>query len=178
ELVLRAYEFWDEDCIKHLEGDFAFVVWDSVKNQAFCARDRMGAKPFVYFWDGKTFVFASEPHAILKVPGVPEIFNLGMAAEIIAQESLSKDETFWQGVLRLCAAHRMKVEASGLCLEKYWEPDLWSVLPYRKEEDFVSHYRDLLQEQVRRHARSQAPLACEVSGGLDSSALFVIADDL
>jgi asparagine synthase (glutamine-hydrolysing) len=178
ELVLRAYEVWGAKCLAHFDGDFALVIWDARRREVFCTRDRVGNKPFNYYWDGKTFIFSSELHPILAVPGVPENLNEGMVAEFLAAEWVSRDETFWKGILRLCSAHQMVVSQSGLRIEEYWSPDLWNTLPYAKEEEFVCHYRDLLIDTVRRMSRTHAPLACEVSGGLDSSALFAVADDL
>ena len=154
------------------------MIWDARRREAFCARDRVGNKPFNYYWDGKTFIFSSELHPILAMPGVPENLNEGMVAEFLAAEWVSRDETFWKGILRLCSAHQMVVNQSGYRIEEYWSPDLWNTLPYAKEEEFVCHYRDLLIDTVRRMSRAHAPLACEVSGGLDSSALFAVADDL
>ena len=59
ELVLRAYQTWGPDCLRHIEGDFALVIWDARRRAAFCARDRMGNKPFHYHWSGCSLVFAS-----------------------------------------------------------------------------------------------------------------------
>ena len=84
----------------------------------------IGNKPFHYHWDGKTFVFASDLHPILALPWVREELNEGMLAEFLANEWYSRDETFWQGVLRLVAAHRMTVDAHGTRIDQYWEPDL------------------------------------------------------
>ena len=122
ELVLRAYEIWGRDCLAHIDGDFALVIWDARRQEAFCARDRMGHKPFNYHWDGKTLAFASELHAILALPWVPEIPNEGMLAEFLAAEWYSRDETLWQGILRLVAAHRMVVDATGPRLEAVLDP--------------------------------------------------------
>ena len=178
ELVLRAYEVWGAKCLAHLDGDFALAIWDTRRREAFCARDRVGNKPFNYYWDGKTFIFSSELHPILVVPEVPENLNEGMVAEFLAMELVSRDETFWKRILRLCSAHKMVVSQSGCRIEEYWSPDLWNTLPLAKEEEFVCYYRDLLIDTVRRMSRAHAPLACEVSGGLDSSALFAVADHL
>jgi asparagine synthetase B (glutamine-hydrolysing) len=60
-LVLRAYEIWGAECLAHIDGDLAFAIWDARRHEAFCARDRMGLKPFVYYWSGRSLVFASEP---------------------------------------------------------------------------------------------------------------------
>jgi len=98
------------------------VIWDAHRREAFCARDRMGNKPFTYHWDGKTLAFASEVHAILPLPWVPEDLNDGMLAEFLANEWHSRDETFWQGVSRLVAAHRMVVDERGPRADQYWSP--------------------------------------------------------
>lgn len=178
ELVLRAYELWSHDCLTHIDGDFAVVIWDVQRQEAFCARDRMGNKPFNYFWDGRTFVFASELHAILLLPWVPRNLNKGVLAEHLAEEWYSRDETFWKGVLRLVAAHQMKVDAAGPRIEQFWTPDLSATLPYSKDEEYIEHYRELFSDTVKRLSRSHLPLAIEVSGGLDSSAIFVVAENL
>ena len=178
ELVLRAYEIWGPDCLSHLEGDFALVIWDERRREALCARDRAGKKTFNYHWDGKALAFASEVHAILALPGVHAPLNEGLVAEVLADDWRSRDETFWKGVLRLPAAHRMTVSARGARPEPYWAPDLWETLPFTREEEYVEHYRALLTDVVRRMSRSHLPVACEVSGGLDSSAIFAVAEHL
>ena len=178
ELVLRAYETWGPDCLLRLDGDFALVIWDERRREAFCARDRVGKKTFNYHWNGTTLAFASEVHAILALPGVREELNEGLLAEVLGDEWRSLDETFWKGILRLPAAHRMTVSARGARPETYWAPDLWETLPYTREDDYVEHYRALLVDVVRRMSRSHLPVACEVSGGLDSSAIFAVAEHL
>jgi asparagine synthase (glutamine-hydrolysing) len=178
ELVLRAYEIWGRDCLAQIDGDFALVIWDTRRWEAFCARDRMGNKPFNYHWDGKTFVFASDLHTILALPWVKQAPNEGMLAEMLAWEWYSRDETLWNNILRLVAAHQMVVGSQGPQLKSYWEPDLWQVLPYRKDEEYIEHYRELLFDSIRRLSRSHRPVAYEVSGGLDSSAVFCVAEHL
>ncbi len=178
ELVLRAYEVWGRDYLRHIEGDFALVIWDARRQEVFCARDRMGNKPLNYHWDGTTFVFASEVHAILIMPWVSEDLDEGMVAEFLAGDWHSRVETFWNGIFRLDAAHRMTVNSRGKLLDQYWTPDLWETLPYTKEDDYVDHYRQLLTDAVRRMCRSYQPVACEVSGGLDSSGIFAVAEML
>jgi asparagine synthase (glutamine-hydrolysing) len=178
ELVFRAYETWGRDCLRHIDGDFALVIWDAQRREAFCARDRIGNKPFHYHWDGRTFAFASELHAILALPWVPETLNEGLVAEFLANEWHALDETFWQGVLRLPQAHRISVDEHGLDLNQYWVPDLHATLPCTSEGEFAEYYRALLTETVRRMSRSSGALACEASGGLDSSALLAVAEHL
>jgi len=178
ELVLRAYEVWGGECLQRIEGDFALVMWDAKRRTAFCARDRMGLKPLNYRWDGKTLIVASELHAILALPGVEQVFNEGLLAEYLGNEWLSRDETFWHGVMRLVAAHRMMVNADGTRFARYWQPDCTATLSYKRDEEYVEHYRELFANVVRRMSRSHLPVAYEVSGGLDSSAIFSMAEAL
>ncbi len=178
ELMLRSYELWGEDCLSHIDGDFALVIWNARRQEVFCARDRVGNKPFNYYWDGKSLYFATELHAILALPGIKQVFNEGLLAEYLANEWYSRDETFWKGVMRLMGAHHMTVSASGIKIQKYWQPDLWATLPYKRDEEYVEHYRTLFADVVRRTSRSHLPIAFEVSGGLDSSALFAMAEHL
>ena len=179
ELVLRAYEVWGRDCLSRIEGDFALVIWDARQRQAFCARDRVGNKPFNYHWNGRTLVFASELHPILALPWVSEVLNQDTLAEYLATEWYSLDETLWQGVLCLKPSYFMVATGQGdLTPHRYWKPDLHLTLPCRTDEDYIEHYRALFTDVVRRMSRSLAPVACEVSGGLDSSAIFAVAETL
>jgi asparagine synthase (glutamine-hydrolysing) len=178
ELVLRAYETWGRKCLAHLDGDFALVIWDARRRTAFCARDRMGNKPFNYHWDGKTFTFSSELHAILAMPWVEHELNEGMLAEYLSFEWYSRDETPWKGVYRLVGAHWMEIGDSGRQSGQYWRPDLHSPVLYGNDEEYVEHYRELFADTVRRMSRTHHTLAFEVSGGLDSSSIFAVAANL
>ena len=166
------------DCLARIDGDFALAIWDARRQEAFCARDRVGNKPFNYHWSGQTLVFASDLHAILPLPWVSEDLNEGMLAEYLATDWHSLDETFWQGILRLIAAHCLVASPTGTKLSRYWAPDLQATLPYRSAAEYIEHYRALFTDVVRRMSRSNRPLACEVSGGLDSSAIFAVAETL
>ena len=178
ELVLRAYEVWGQDCLAHIDGDFALLIWDARRKAVFCARDRLGNKPFHYHWNGKTLAIASELGPILALPWVPRTPNDGMLAEFLIADWFSRDETLWCGIMRLVAAHCMVVDAEGPQAGTYWEPDLWSAPSYKSDEEYVEHYRELLTDSVRRLSRSHRPVATEVSGGLDSSAIFCTAEKL
>jgi asparagine synthase (glutamine-hydrolysing) len=175
ELVLRAYETWGADCLSHIDGDFAFVVWDGGRREVFCARDRMGHKPLYYHWNGKEFIFASEIAPILGHSSVQEVPNEGLISEYLAFQWFTRDETMWTGILRLIAAHKMRVVSAGPRIESYWSPKLDEALPYNRDEEYFEHYRELFIDCVRRASRSCNPVAYEVSGGLDSSAVFCAA---
>ena len=178
ELVLRSYETWGEECVRRIEGDFAFVAWDAGSRRAFCARDPTGNKPFYYSRTGNTFTFASELRALMQVPWVKPSLDEGMVAEFLAGEWHSTTQTLWSGIHRLPAATAMSISRAGVRTAKYWAPDQHADLGYRTDAEFVDHYRALLFDIVRRMSRSHRPLAMEASGGLDSSAVLAIAEHL
>jgi asparagine synthase (glutamine-hydrolysing) len=104
--------------------------------------------------------------------------NLDFVAEHLASEWMSLEDTFWKGIQRLPPAHRLMVSAEGCRKSQYWRPDVAMTLPCRSMAEYAEYYRSLLFDVVRRMGNSSGPVACEVSGGLDSSALFAVAAEL
>ena len=178
ELVLRAYEQWGDDCPRHIDGEFAFVVWDVRRQEAFCARDHVAMRPLHYHWDGRRLVVASDIAAVLAGPGVEARPNRGMIAEIMTNEWLVANETVWEEIHTVPHAHWMRFGKGGVRSGEYWSPPLEVTLTYPRDEDYFDHYRELLTDCVRRYSRSHLPVAIDVSGGLDSSAVFSVADRL
>lgn len=178
ELVLRAYERWGEDCPSHLEGEFAFVVWNGRRCEALCVRDHAGLRPLHYSWDGKRLIVASDIAGVLAVPGVEQRPNRGMIAEYMASEFISEDETIWCDVMRLPLASHAVFAREGTRITRYWSPQPKASIRYQRDEDYFEQYRELFAECVRRASRTHLPLACEVSGGIDSSAVFAMAHRL
>ena len=178
ELVLRAYEVWGSNSVAHLDGDFAFVIWDARQAEAFCARDQIGVKPFYYHWSGAELIFASELAPVLKLLRTPTGPNYGSVSEYLAGHFLSRDETLWSNISRLVAAHKLTVTVIGPRTKRYWSPKLDEKLLFRTDGEYIEAYRETLFECVRRTSRSHRPLACDVSGGLDSSAVICVADRL
>ena len=178
ELVIQAFLLWGMDCLKYIEGDFAFIVWDRLEKKIHCVRDRMGGKPFHYHWNGKTLSFASELRALFLLPWVPKICNEDMLVDYLMAQWCTKNETLWKDIYRLPQAHRLEIDPAGFRIKQYWQPDLETLLDFDSDEEYIECYRSLFIEAVRRSSRSHQEVAFEVSGGLDSSALFAVADHL
>lgn len=178
ELVLRAYEQWGEDCPRHIDGEYAFVIWDAARREVFFARDHQGLRPLVYHFDGTRLLVASDIAAIVAALGQLPPVNLGYTAEFMANVWYSTEETVWQGIMRLPPAHSMRVGQQGLVPRKYWSVPLEVRIRYRSEGEYAEHYRAVFTQCLTRAARSHRPLGFEVSGGLDSSALFGMADQM
>ena len=138
----------------------------------------MGNKPFNYHWDGKTLAFASELHAILALPWVREVLNEGMLAEFLAGEWYSRDETFWQGIMRLVAAHRMVVDAAGRGLSSIGSLIFGRRCRIQRTKSTWSTIASCSPTSSGGCRGRIRPVAFEVSGGLDSSAIFAMAEHL
>ncbi|WP_295634727.1 asparagine synthase-related protein [Novosphingobium sp.] len=178
ELVLRAYEAWGDDCPRHIDGEYSFLIWDARRNEAYCARDHAGLRPLHYHWDGKRLVVASDIVGVLAGPEVEAKPNPGMIVQFMADKWFTADETIWSGVLRAQAAHWQRFGTSGTRCGRTWHPPTEVTIRYKRDEDYIDHYRELFSQCVRRAARSHRPIGCEVSGGLDSSAVFAMAHEL
>ena len=177
ECILRAYQAWGENCAVHLIGEFAFALFDARNQRLVLCRDALGVRSLYYAVDGKRIRWGSELRHVLADDSVPRKRNEGMVAEYLADEITSRTETLWESVLRLPAAHVMLVDASGMRARRYWEPNL-ELLRYSSDDAYAEHFRQVFTEAVRCRLRAVGPVACDLSGGLDSSSILCVANSL
>jgi len=179
DLILAAYEKWDERCPERLLGDFAFVIWDRCKQMLFCARDHFGVRPLYYYYGpGRFFACASEIKALLCLPKVPRQLNEVNVGDYLAGISEDKAATFYQNILRLPPAHSATISPQGMRLNCYWALDPTSELRLGSDEEYAAAYREIFTEAVRCRLRSAFPLGSHLSGGLDSSSVTCVARKL
>jgi asparagine synthase (glutamine-hydrolysing) len=175
ETIVHLYEEYGRDCVKHLRGMFAFVIWDRRKRVLFAARDRLGIKPFYYRWDGRAFLFGSEIKTILAYPGIVPAFNRGTLAEYLAFGYVTGPDTMFAGIRKLMPGHTLELaEGSEPQIAHYWELTTEVDEEPRSREYYVKTYRELLEQAVSSHLMSDVPLGVFLSGGLDSSAVAAL----
>lgn len=174
-IILAAYERWGKACLSRLLGDFSFVIWDSGRNQMFCARDHLGVKPFHYFLSDRQFAFSSEVRTLVIHPAVSSAPNEGMIGEYLAAKFISKTETLFRDILRLAPAHSMTITPETVLIQQYWKPDFHHRLRYRNENNYIDHFHEIFSEAVTCRLRSHLPVSFELSGGLDSSSIIGMA---
>lgn len=174
EVVLKAYGRYGADCVRHLRGMFAFAVWDGRERQLFLARDRFGIKPLYYSECGGAFLFASQVKALLASGRVaPRISADGLRA-YLSFGAVTEPLTVIDGIFALPAAHTAMVRDGQMRLDRYWSPPEQADRRISREEA-VAELRERLEDSVRRHLVSDAPLGVFLSGGLDSSVLTALA---
>ena len=179
-LVLEAYRRWGRECPSHLVGAFAFAVWDGRRQELFCARDQLGAKPFVYHLSRDLFAFATESESVLAAPGVPRRVNEGRIADFLVNEleGIDHTSTSFLDVVKLPPAHSLVVGPDNHRLDTYWRPDPNYELRCANEGEYVEAFQDTLRQVVGACLRSDARPAVMLSGGIDSGAVAASATRL
>ena len=171
EIMLRAYQCWGESCPRSILGDYAFAIWDARRQELFCARDFIGARPLYYFRSNRFFVFSSEPQALFEHPGVLREPNEGMVGEYLAVALRSHEETLSRGVFRLPPAHSLIVAKGVFRKSRYWEIDPSLQVVHRSDGAYAEHFRATFDAAVRCRVRHCRRVGAELSGGLDSSSV-------
>jgi asparagine synthase (glutamine-hydrolysing) len=173
ECILAAYERYGVACVNHLRGMFAFALWDEKHQRLFCARDRFGIKPFYYAVAKGVLYFASEVKALL--PFLQEIVTSRAAlAEYLTFQYTIGDKTLFKGVHQLLPGHAMCIENGKVFVWRYWD------VRYEIDFDHSPRYfyrrlRELLEESIGLHVRSDVPVGCYLSGGIDSTLVYSLA---
>jgi asparagine synthase (glutamine-hydrolysing) len=180
-LILEAFRRWGAECFCRLNGEFALAIFDSLRRQLILARDPVGCRPLYYWTNGKTFVFGSEIKTVLAHPDVPSRPNKDLIADYFVRDRLSYEdfgETFFQDIHVVLPGRRLTVAAGSLTSTQFWDFDPESVVRFPSYSDYAERLRELLFQAVRRRLRTVHPVAVAVSGGLDSSVVLCIADQL
>lgn len=175
ETILHLYEEVGADCVRRLEGMFAFAIWDGVRRRLLLARDRLGIKPLYYAFTGRELLFASEIKGIIAAGSVKPLFNDGVLPEFLANRFVAGKDTFYRGIQKLLPGHVMEwTEQHGLRISRYWHPPQETTADNRPLAEQATSLRRGLQRAVESHLMSDVPLGLFLSGGLDSSGLAAL----
>ena len=175
EVLLTAYMAWGEEVPARLEGIYAFVIWDGVRNQFFACRDRFGVKPFFYaLADDGALVFGSELKALFQYPGLtPRVDAAGWCEVLGIGPARTSGCGVFSGVKELEPAHSMTISRGGVRKRRYWSLES---RPHTDDyEDTVLRVRELVTGAITRQLVSDVPLCTFLSGGLDSSVITAVA---
>jgi asparagine synthase (glutamine-hydrolysing) len=173
ELILHAYAAWGEECVQHLLGDFAFVIWDGPHQRVFCARDHLGVKPFFYSILGRTLIVSSSLACLRLHPSISETLDdLAIADFLLFGLNQDPATTSFRDIQRLSPAHVLKLQGDELRPERYWTLPIDDPLLYRDRRQYVEKFRELLDSAIRDRLRCDW-IGIYMSGGVDSAGLAV-----
>jgi asparagine synthase (glutamine-hydrolysing) len=172
EVVLRSYLEWGADCPNHLDGMFAFAVWDVIRHRLVLVRDRMGLKPLYYHPTPTGVVFGSEPKAILAHPLVEPVVDTDGLREVLGFAGTPGHGIF-RNLYKMLPGHVVQFDPDGQSSICYWR---LTAKPHTDDEATTrSTVRELLDQAVRGRLSSDVPLCVLLSGGVDSSAVAALA---
>ena len=185
EVILAAYEKWGPDCTSRFNGDWAILLYDNLEGKLFASRDRFGIKPLYYYQDDSRLIFASEIKALLANPHVKSEPDLDALSDYLATGNKEWQETtVFKNIQRFPLGHSAQIDLKDL---NSWQPTQYYTLnastanerfdPVRAEA-FAQEYLALLTDAVRIRLRSDVPVGFALSGGLDSSSIVFLADQL
>lgn len=175
EILPHLYEEYGEAMLEHINGMFAFALWDKRQQKLIIARDRFGEKPLYYgVFDGK-LIFASEPKVLLANPAVKTEINTDALRQYLSFDYVPAPHSIYKNVYKLPAAHLLILERGEIRTRRYWN------LSFQKEdfppsfEKSVEDLRELLADAVKMRMVSDVPLGILLSGGVDSSTVAAFA---
>lgn len=179
EVILAAYQHWGVECLHRFNGMWGFALWDSRKQHLFCARDRVGVKPFYYHQNADRFLFASEIKALFADEATPRTPDEQSIYQYLLYGYVHFGQaTFFQGIKQLPAAHYMLVYAHGVHLQQYWKLNHNAYNPTIRDSEAIEGFRHLFFDSVRLRLQSDVPVGTCLSGGLDSSAIVCVANQI
>ncbi|MBY0405192.1 MAG: asparagine synthase (glutamine-hydrolyzing) [Cyanobacteria bacterium] len=181
EVILKAYQQWGVDCLQRFNGMWSFALYDPNQQTLFCARDRMGVKPFVFSSVENTLVFASEAKALisafpqLRHPNIPFLKHF-----LAVGDFAGLAETFYEDIYNLLPGHYFLIQHGEKPQQKrYWnfQPEILSSQQGKtpKGEEVLEEFGALLTDSIRLRFRSDVPVGACLSGGMDSSSIVALA---
>src|SRR5438552_777719 len=175
EVLPHLYEEYGTEMVQHLNGMFAFALWDERRRRLFIARDRFGEKPLYWgVFDG-TLLFASEPKVLLAHPSVRPDLNLNALRQYLSFDYVPAPLSIYEGINKLPAAHTLTLENCKVEVRPYWRLSYKLREPVPTVTEAADQLRNLLEDSVRMRLVSDVPLGVLLSGGIDSSMVTAMA---
>ena len=176
EVILKAYHFWGENCVKYLDGMFAFAIWDSSSHQLFVARDRMGIKPLYYNTTSEAFTFASNSQALLTQSLDKSINPIALQQQLSLHGVVPAPNTIINGIQKLKPGTYVTIDSERNIQENtYWRPNAKRPVGNVSDEEYIERTHELLTAAVtKRMNASDVPIGVLLSGGLDSSLIVAL----
>lgn len=164
EVLVHLYEEYKDDLVHHLNGMFAFVIWDTVNTRLIMARDRLGVKPLFYASFGDRVVFGSELKAVRSMLGGRLSINEDAILNYLQFKHVGAHRCIYSEINKVPPGYVVKIDEKGLDARRYWTP-----VPRNLTGDYSALIRETVADATKIRLRSDVPLSISLSGGIDSS---------
>ena len=171
EVILHMYLEKGEECVRHLNGQWAFAVWDKRNRKLFLSRDRYGVRPLFYTTTGNELFFASEIKALFARPEVKREIDLPGLDQIFTFWVTLPPRTVFKNILQIPPGHSLSVEGGRLSVRQYWKPEygVAEEMPKNSAGQRAEELLALMEDATRIRLRSDVPVGAYLSGGIDST---------
>ena len=175
EVIVHLYEQYGLDCASHLNGMFAFALWDTRRRRLLLARDPVGIKPLLYAWNGRELIFGSEAKSVLLHPSLRPELDRKALHDLLNVRFVPGPRTLFRGIRQLPAGHLLVVEQGRPPQERRYHE--WRLRADREISpgEAAEGFLEILSRAMERQMVADVPLGLYLSGGLDSSALLAAA---
>ena len=173
--ILAAFKKWGRDCVHHLLGDWAFAIWDKMKQELFIARDHHGNTGLFYFRSPDVFVFGSSIKSLLANGNVSKEINELYITKILVSWPPLGHETAYSQIFRLPPAHFLLISKESFEVKRYWYLENTPELHLSAPSDYYEKFLEVFTDAVKVRLRSYKPVASTLSGGLDSGSVSALA---
>ena len=175
EVIIHLYEDEGVNCLQKLRGMFAFALWDKQNELLFCARDRMGKKPFCYTLTPQSFVFGSEIKAITADPEVTVSANYYAIDQYLTYQFVPSPLTAFKGIKRLGPGQYLTCDIKGnVNTHAYWTPPTIVKKSTANQKEIEDELICQLRESVKLRLISDVPIGAFLSGGIDSAIVVAL----
>lgn len=177
ETIVHLYEDEGLEFVQHLNGMFAIAIWDSKLRRLVLVRDRIGQKPLVYRHEPGRLLFASELKSLLQVADVPRDVDPGAIDEYLTYQYVPHPKTIFSGICKLPPGHMAVYQDDKVEVQPYWQPDLNAEIDVSRQEA-SERLVELMTSSVKMRMRSDVPLGAFLSGGVDSSLIVALMQQM
>lgn len=180
EVILKAFDEWGYECVKKINGMFAFGIYDTITQELFIARDQLGIKPLYYQHCGDMFAFASEAKALFELDKIKKEINFNAVVSSLLFLWVPEPETGFKNILKLEAGHYAVFKNNKLTVTQYWDVPINDAGGLKKniskqvENNLIDELDEILNRVIRRQMIADVPVGAFLSGGLDSSLITAL----
>ena len=178
ELILLAFSRWYEHCVDHLIGDFSFAVYNKHTREVFFARDHLGFRPLYYLQTANTFAFCSRIQPLLDLNIVSRELDDESFEYSLLFDAIPKHRTYYKHIYRFVGGTISWLRDNRLSSSRYWIPEQYTLRENTSFDEAADEFLEIFEKSVRARLRSDYAVGVELSGGLDSSSVALMANNV
>ena len=176
-IVAAAFDRWGTDCFRRLVGDWATAIWKPEHRELLLAADYMAIRHIFYYISEKRILWSTDLSSLVQISNAKFQIDDDYVAGYLAHDP-DADRTPYVEIRQVPAGQFVRVWKNSIAVQRFWRFSPTSRIRYKTDAEYEAHFRYLFRQSVRRRLRSDSPILAELSGGLDSSSIVCVADDI